>query len=128
MAFFKKSTPINPTNVEEEDTMSKLDNFRTIKMEAENAKARVAAAEEEAKQELRDKIEGLIEGTGFNLVDLYPRLGPTKTGARRRADVRFRDPANPENTWTGRGRTPTWLREHLDKGAKTQDFAVDKAA
>lgn len=128
MAFFKKNTPINQPKVEEDMSMSKLDNFRTMKMEAENAKARVAAAEEEARQELRDKIDGLLEGTGFTLSDLYPRLGSGKPGSRRRAEVRYRDPDNADNTWTGRGRTPTWLSEKVKAGAKTQDFAVDKAA
>lgn len=112
---------------QEDDTMSKLDNLRTMKMEAENAAARVAAAEEEAKQELREKIDELLTSSGFNLSDLYPKLSSGKPG-RRRAEVRYRDPADPNNTWTGRGRTPTWLTAKVKDGAKLTDFAVSAAA
>ncbi|MEQ3636124.1 H-NS histone family protein [Alcanivorax sp.] len=47
-----------------------------------------------------------------------------KTGVRRPAKVKFRDPNNSGNTWTGRGKRPLWLQDALSKGAKLEDFAV----
>ncbi len=39
--------------------------------------------------------------------------------------VRYRDPENPENTWTGHGRRPNWLRERLEMhGVSLSDFYV----
>jgi len=39
--------------------------------------------------------------------------------------VKYRDPQNPENTWTGRGRMPRWLTA-VTKGGKVKkdDFLI----
>lgn len=42
--------------------------------------------------------------------------------------VRYRDPANPENTWTGRGRQPNWLVAALKAGSALESFLVTEAA
>jgi DNA-binding protein H-NS len=39
--------------------------------------------------------------------------------------VKYRDPKNPENTWTGRGRPPRWLAAAMKGGkAKKEDFLI----
>jgi DNA-binding protein H-NS len=38
--------------------------------------------------------------------------------------VKFRNPSNPDETWTGRGKRPRWLQQALAEGATLQDFAV----
>jgi len=43
------------------------------------------------------------------------RKGPAR-GAT--APVRYRDPQNPENTWSGRGKPRKWLQELIDAGNK----------
>lgn len=35
--------------------------------------------------------------------------------------VKYRDPNNPENTWTGRGRMPRWLAEAIATGGASKD-------
>ena len=40
------------------------------------------------------------------------------------AKVKYRDPNNSANTWSGRGKRPTWLNEAIGKGAKLEDFEV----
>ena len=37
---------------------------------------------------------------------------------------KYRDPNNPANTWTGRGRKPKWLVAALDSGADIESFAI----
>jgi DNA-binding protein H-NS len=39
--------------------------------------------------------------------------------------VKYRDPENPQNTWTGRGRMPRWMVAAI-KGNKTkkEDFFI----
>ncbi|WP_235663829.1 H-NS histone family protein [Pseudomonas savastanoi] len=36
--------------------------------------------------------------------------------------ARYRDPANPFNTWGGRGKRPDWLRKYLDQGRSLSEF------
>lgn len=37
---------------------------------------------------------------------------------------KFRNPANKDETWAGRGLKPKWLSSFLKKGKKLEDFAV----
>lgn len=41
---------------------------------------------------------------------------------------KYRNPANPSETWAGRGAQPRWLVAALKSGKKMTDFLIDKAA
>lgn len=47
-----------------------------------------------------------------------------KAAVRKPAAIKYRNPADSSQTWTGRGKRPVWLRDALDKGAKLEDFEV----
>jgi DNA-binding protein H-NS len=38
--------------------------------------------------------------------------------------VRYRNPANEAETWTGRGKQPRWLAAAIASGKNLQDFAI----
>ena len=37
-----------------------------------------------------------------------------------------RNPANPKETWTGRGKHPRWMAALIAKGKKADDFLIKK--
>jgi DNA-binding protein H-NS len=37
---------------------------------------------------------------------------------------KYANPANPDQTWTGRGRQPGWVKEALGKGKSLDDLAI----
>jgi DNA-binding protein H-NS len=41
-----------------------------------------------------------------------------------RGKARYRDPANPFNTWGGRGKRPKWLCNYLESGRNLNEFEV----
>jgi DNA-binding protein H-NS len=47
---------------------------------------------------------------------------PAKTGTRKPAAIKFRGP-NGE-AWSGRGKTPTWLKAHIEAGKTVNDFRI----
>jgi DNA-binding protein H-NS len=49
-----------------------------------------------------------------------------KTGRRPYPPVRpkFRNPAEPSQTWAGRGKRPRWLSAHLRNGKTVDDFRI----
>lgn len=47
-----------------------------------------------------------------------------KTGLRKPVAPRYRNPENPTETWTGRGKKPRWLVAQLGKGADINDFTI----
>ena len=56
-----------------------------------------------AREELRRNISTMLKEYGLSIQDLFGR------GRKGTVAVKYRDPKNPENTWTGRGRMPRWL-------------------
>ena len=58
----------------------------------------------------------------------FHALGEDVTGrppdGRSRVAPKYRNPDNPEETWSGRGMKAGWLQEKLDAGARLEDFLV----
>jgi DNA-binding protein H-NS len=54
-------------------------------------------------------------------------VGVTRSHARRRYPPvlpKYRNPAQPSETWAGRGRQPRWLTAQLESGKKLDDFRI----
>mgnify|MGYP000149061493 CR=1 FL=1 len=54
-------------------------------------------------------------------------LAPVENESESRcppAKPRYCNPANPEQTWTGRGKQPDWLREQIANGARLEDLLI----
>ena len=59
---------------------------------------------------------------GFNLTDLVGRGGNRQKKADRTA--RYANPANRDETWSGLGRRPQWVKAALDAGQSLDDLTV----
>ena len=82
-----------------------------LKIEKQNAE----------RNELRQRVLAMVKEHGFEIGDLF---GKGRKGQGSVA-VKYRDPQNPENTWTGRGRMPRWMAAATKGGkAKKEDFLV----
>lgn len=42
----------------------------------------------------------------------------------KKRNIKYRNTENDEETWTGRGRKPTWLVDALAAGRNIEDFAI----
>jgi DNA-binding protein H-NS len=75
----------------------------------------------EARTAVRDQVTALLKEHGMTVEDVF---GKGRKGKGSVA-VKYRDPKNAENTWTGRGRMPRWLVA-ATKGskAKKEDYLV----
>jgi DNA-binding protein H-NS len=67
------------------------------------------AAEELANMEKRREQLLLLVGTEKPPVD---ELAVRRT--RKASVAKYRNPANPDQTWTGRGKKPNWLTDPVD--------------
>jgi len=70
--------------------------------------------------EVKEKMQALAEKSGFSLAELFG----ARRGKRGPAAIKYRNPKDTSQTWTGRGRKPNWLVAALKKGAKTESFSV----
>jgi DNA-binding protein H-NS len=68
---------------------------------------------------LRERIRSMVKEAGFEIKDIFGAGGKGKGSVA----IKYRDPENPQNTWTGRGRMPRWLAA-ATKGGKVrrEDF------
>jgi DNA-binding protein H-NS len=70
---------------------------------------------------LRAKITELAREYGFDIKELIGQ-GRGRNGS---VAAKYRDPQNPENTWTGRGRMPRWMAAAMKGSRKTkEDFLI----
>ena len=99
--------------------IEKLSYIELVKLQerVEEAIAEKRAADAQATKE---QLRQMAEKAGFDIRELYGKRGsPKSTGA-----VKYRNPKDTSQTWTGRGRKPNWLVDAVKKGAKLGSFAI----
>ncbi|MGF1527280.1 MAG: H-NS family nucleoid-associated regulatory protein [Candidatus Competibacterales bacterium] len=60
-----------------------------------------------------DKIQKLAEEVGMPVEKL---LELSKTGLKPKGSPKYQNPANPKQTWTGKGKRPNWFKELIAQG------------
>ncbi len=65
--------------------------------------------------------EKLVQDMGFSLADL---TGAKPQRHMSKVSPKYANPSDPTVTWTGRGRKPRWVQEHLDAGRKLDDLLI----
>jgi DNA-binding protein H-NS len=88
----------------------------------ERARARQAELAHEKATKLRSKIQQMVKAEGFAMEDVFG--GGTRRGARRKVKAKYRNPADPGQTWTGRGKRPRWFSAALASGKKEKDLLI----
>jgi DNA-binding protein H-NS len=84
----------------------------------------IVKAKDREKAELRSKIDQLTHNAGVSVAELY-NLGRGRGAAKgSKVAVKYANPQNKAETWTGRGRQPRWLAAKLAKGGKLDDFKI----
>ncbi|MCY4292018.1 MAG: H-NS histone family protein [Roseovarius sp.] len=64
--------------------------------------------EDKHRKDTISAIRKLAKEKGYELSDLMD--GPQGETARNRGKPKYQDPNNPENTWSGVGRRPSWIK------------------
>lgn len=76
----------------------------------------MASREKRKRQELRAELERRVAAEGYKMADIFTELGGSSPSARRRKlPPKYRNPQNPEQTWTGIGRSPKWVQQILEE-------------
>ena len=82
---------------------------------------------------VRSRLTALAKAEGYTIDELFgtaaqgriakPARAPRKTTGAK-VPPKYRNQANPEQTWTGRGKQPRWMAEEVAKGRKPEDFLI----
>lgn len=89
---------------------------KQLRVFIEEANALLAEKVDQEIEAAKAKVKELAKEIGCDPVTLVERNG--RTPARKK----YGDGA--ANFWTGKGRTPAWLQEKLDQGARLENFLL----
>lgn len=92
-----------------------------------DARQELAKRQQEQVQAIHDEILRLAASIGMSVEDVLAtgaagRKGGGKAGTGRTVPPKYRDPDQPGNTWTGRGRPPHWVSQKLAAGVSLSDL------
>lgn len=99
----------------------------------ELSESELAAMIDNAQRALRDRQDGKRKEGIAKIREIAASIGvtvdildPTKSSSRKggKVAVKYQNPANPADKWTGRGMKPKWLRELIEQGRQLEEFAV----
>jgi DNA-binding protein H-NS len=88
------------------------------------AQTRQNELRKEKVSKLREKINALIKAEGFTFDDVFGARAPKARRTGAPVAAKYRNPANPEQTWSGRGKRPNWFNDALKAGKKEKDLLV----
>jgi DNA-binding protein H-NS len=94
----------------------KLSQLNRLLQDVEEA---IKLKRDEMRAQLRDEFMRKANEIGIALDEVVGRRK-----AKGSVPIKYRDPANPQNTWTGRGRTPIWLAKAIKNGKKREDYLI----
>lgn len=104
-----------------------LEDLRSLRGRVDRA---ITGFSERKRREAIAAAEEAVKAHGFSsLADVTGgrRRGTSRSGraaARPAGDeVRYANPADPSQTWSGRGRRPRWIQDALASGRSLEDFA-----
>ena len=90
--------------------------------------------------QVRSKLTRLAKAEGYTIEELFgtasaarPGSGSAKSAPRAgrrlgKVAPKYRNPENPKETWTGRGKQPRWLAAYTAKGRDLGEFLIPGAA
>lgn len=88
------------------------------------AEARQAELKKENAEKVRAKIAALVKAEGLDLNDVLGGRGKKRSAGRGTIAPKYRNPADPSQQWSGRGRQPLWFAEAIKAGKKEKDLLI----
>lgn len=121
--FGNKPEPKPVAKADKPFELMSFDELLAIKARLDQELASRGPGELEA---LKEKLSLMATAQGISVADLIG-VGPRsvkKERKKREAKIKYRNPDNQDETWTGIGKPKKWLQDKLDAGATLRDFAI----
>lgn len=99
--------------------LSQMTRNELLQLQKDVSKA-LEKAEQKAIQDARVAAEKAAAEFGFSLNELTDSPTRKKTVGV----AKYRNPSNPEDTWTGRGRKPRWMLDAIAEGVDISTLEI----
>jgi len=94
----------------------------------DQVKQEMKKREQQEVQKAREQIIAIAQSVGLPLKDLISANARAAKGEKGASTgtvaVRFRNPDNASQQWTGRGRQPKWVKEWVEGGKSIDNLRV----
>ena len=101
------------------------EHLRALDKDRKAAEKAMATLDDRRRKDAMAAVEKTAKDHGFTLAELMgapkPRRGAKK--AANKGAPKYRNPETDE-TWTGKGRPPSWIRAADEAGRPRSDFAI----
>jgi len=98
-----------------------IEELRQLQTEAEEL---IALKKEQAILDAYNTIVGAAETVGLTIDAVLQYGRDHKKKNKKKVEPRYRSKIDPNNTWTGRGKRPSWLVLEIEKGANIDDLLI----
>ncbi len=105
--------------------LAKADGYTIAELFGGKAAAKKAApARKTAKKTAKKAVKKTAKSTGKKTAKAAKAAKTRKPG--KKVAPKYRNPANAQELWSGRGKQPRWLAEQVKKGKKVEEFLIKK--
>lgn len=75
---------------------------------------------------IQASIQATLNENGVTLAEVFPEAVSKRRGPKpgTRVAPKYQHPTQPEVTWSGRGKTPVWLRTLEQDGRAREEFRI----
>ncbi|MEL6168594.1 MAG: H-NS histone family protein [Pseudomonadota bacterium] len=101
------------------ETLS-LQELKSLQKQVESA---ITSFEKRQRDKARTEMEKIAKEYGVSLQEVITGSGKSKAG-KSKLPAKFRNPQDPSQTWSGRGRQPEWYKAAIKAGKSDADLAA----
>ncbi len=106
--------------------------YKELKAQAEKLAQEAEAARIEELREVASRVAKELneyeisvedlKAAGYKFAGQVAQVKPIKAAAS--SGMKYQDPNNPANMWTGKGRMPFWLKALVDAGKNKESYKI----
>lgn len=96
-------------------------NLKELKQLKKDVEAAIVEFADRERRKALAEVEAFARERGLSAADLADL---TARRTRKPAAPKYANPADPEQTWTGRGRRPRWVEAALAEGKSLDDLTI----
>lgn len=97
-----------------------LDDLKSLKKDVEKA---IGDFNNRKRAEALKEVQAVAKKHGVSVEDLIGK-GKRKAKTKAKAPAKYRNPANADETWSGRGRQPAWFKKAVTGGKSLKSLEV----
>ncbi|MCY4459703.1 MAG: H-NS histone family protein [Albidovulum sp.] len=104
------------------DTLS-LEQLKSLQQDLAR---QIESYETRKRSEAAKKTAEFAAQFGYSLEELLETTKSRTSKSPMTVKPKYRNPEDPNVTWSGRGRMPVWMVKKLEEGANAEDFLIKK--